>query len=244
MDHLAESMTTADTLIRGTATLSVVVKERAEELMAIIDKKGGTERDSFYEFGGALREILTKKLYAALGYSSFEALLDARRTVGLTQAKKLIEVNRCYSRETAVKLGLEKAFALARYCARTKDVPDPNVYLTEGFPVDGRRRPVDRVSLQTILTATRMAVGQDKGLSATSEDARSTATRTRREVIMHMQRCGVEVRARVVFVRGSWHLRIDLPVERVGDVFPEMTRREEATRVSGVVPPLKAVGER
>ena len=46
---------------------------RAEDLLLLIDRRKEQILDDFYDIGMALREILEKKLFEALGYASFDA---------------------------------------------------------------------------------------------------------------------------------------------------------------------------
>src|SRR4051812_34803194 len=93
---------------RATAIVTAATR-RAEALIAEILVKKTLIADAFYDLGLALRELQTKKMYSALGFSSFEALLCGRKLFGDTQARKLIAVVSTLDRETAIDLGVEKA---------------------------------------------------------------------------------------------------------------------------------------
>jgi len=107
---------------------------RGEALLAVVaqSRPRGRSHARFYEAGAALREILESELYRALGAESFDGLLETRRVVGRTQAFKLIEIARAFTAEQAVKLGMEKAYALARYTKATPEDDDPGAIASSG----------------------------------------------------------------------------------------------------------------
>lgn len=186
----------------------------AEELITRIERGKVGVAQAFHDIGRCLRELLDKKLYAALGFASFEAMLEGRALMGPTQAAKLIEVSSLFSKRDAVRLGPEKAYALARHVVRTKQKDDPAEYLLAGFPVGGRRRPIDEVTVREIFDATRTAVSRQHGERGESERAKRDAESIRRKVHAALsKRSGREVDVRVHFRRGGWRLVVELPVE-------------------------------
>jgi hypothetical protein len=195
-------------------TLAKASRASAEELIARIERGKTGVAQAFYEMGRCLSELLDKKLYAALGFSSFEAMLEGRGLMGPSQAAKLIEVSSLFTKRDAARLGPEKAYALARHVARTKQKDDPAEYLLEGFPVGGRRRPINEVTVREIFDATRTAVSRQHGERGESERAKRDAESTRRKVHAALaKRSTGKVEVRVQFRRGSWRLVVELPVE-------------------------------
>jgi hypothetical protein len=53
-------------------------KRRGQSLLALIERRKDRITEDFYDIGEALRELLNNKLYAALGFDTFEQLLDAQ----------------------------------------------------------------------------------------------------------------------------------------------------------------------
>ncbi|MEO6420737.1 MAG: hypothetical protein ABIP39_15100 [Polyangiaceae bacterium] len=197
--------------VRG---LSKASRANAEDLIARVERCKVGVAQAFHEMGRCLGELLEKKLYASLGYPSFEAMLEGRGLMGQSQAAKLIEVSTLFSKRDAARLGPEKAYALARHVARTKQKDDPGEYLLEGFPVGGRRRPIDEVTVREIVDATRTAVSRQHGERGESERARRDAESTRRKVHAAItKRAGGDADVRVAFRRGGWRLVVDLPLE-------------------------------
>ncbi|MEO6417883.1 MAG: hypothetical protein ABIP39_00650 [Polyangiaceae bacterium] len=186
----------------------------AEELIERVERLKLGIAQGFYEMGRCLGELLDKKLHLSLGFASFEAMLDERGVMSAMQAFKLIEVSRQFSKRDAVRLGPEKAYALVRHVARTKQTDDAAEYLLEGFPVGGRRRPIDEVTVRDILMATRTAVSRQQGERGESERARKDAESIRRKVHAALvKRVGDEAEVKVYFRRGGWRVVVELPAE-------------------------------
>ena len=186
----------------------------AEELLERLARLKGGVAQAFHEMGRCLAELLAKKLHASLGYASFEEMLEHRGVMSGMQAYKLIEVSKQFSKKEAARLGPEKAYALVRHVARTKQKDDPAEYLLEGFPVGGRRRPIDDVTVREILDATRSAVSRQHGEHGESERARRDAEAIVRKIKAALAKrtvSGAEVR--LTFRRGAWRLLLDLPAE-------------------------------
>jgi len=191
-----------------------VAKGRAESLIEVIGKQKRNIARAFYDLGMALRELSDKKLYAALGYDSFDQMLAERDLMGGTQARKLIEVVRVFERTRALELGPEKAYALARHVARTKQDDNVDEFVKRGFPIGGHRRPLDEVSAREITDATRVAVRKQKGQHGASERARKDAETIARHVKAALrQRTQDDAQVELTYRRGSWWLRVTLPAE-------------------------------
>lgn len=192
-------------------------RTRASQLLAFVERRKREIARAFYEVGASLRELNEKKLYASLGYASFDAMLADREVMSGFQARKLIEVVRTFDRDVAARLGAEKAYALARYVDRTKEVDDPAKYVRAGFPLGGHRKPIDVVTVRDITRATQVAVRRQKGQHGESERARLDAESVARRARATLgKRTDHMCEAAVVFRRGSWWLRVTLPVATAG----------------------------
>jgi hypothetical protein len=195
--------------------LATKTKARAEALVDHVVEKKQEMAILFYEIGDALLTLLDDKLYASLGYDSFDALVEDRGLMGLTQAKKLIEVRRTFGRAQALTLGPEKAYALARYAARTKKVDDASDFVARGFPIGGRRRPVEDVSIREIRLATRVAVSRQSGEHGANERARLDAESELRVVKSGLRDRGIDgATATLVFRHGMWSVALVIPAHK------------------------------
>jgi len=189
-------------------------RARANHLLVYIERHKREIARAFYELGSALRELHEKKLWAVLGYASFDAMLAEREVMSGFQARKLIEVVKSFDLSVAERLGAEKAYALARYVDRTKESDDPAEYVLEGFPLGGHRKPIDDVTVRDITQATQVAVRKQKGQHGESERARRDAESIARRVRGKLaERTDHSSEVALVFKRGAWRLRIDVPAD-------------------------------
>jgi hypothetical protein len=145
----------ARTLVRAGLAAQSALAKRAEALLALIERRKARIVEDFYDIGEALKELMDRKLYAALGFPSFEAMLAERGVIGREQARKLVAVVRQVPREQALALGQEKAYALVAYAAATP-APDTVMSLVgSGAKIAGQ--PVTGASVRDIEVATREA---------------------------------------------------------------------------------------
>jgi hypothetical protein len=199
----------------SSVALTKANRARGEQLVLEVVRLRNAIASSFYEMGRALGEILDKKLYASLGYKSFEEMLDHRELLGARQARKFIDVARAFERAPAIKIGPEKAYALIRYCARTEKHDDPSTLVEHGFPVAGRRKPIDVVTVRDIESATRTAVHRQGSNAEASERARRDVEAERRSILIALHKRGTDdVVVTTKLVRGAWRIVVDLPAAR------------------------------
>lgn len=159
--------------------------ERAVELLALIARRLKRIQEDFFEIGGALAELKEKKLFAALGYRTFDLMLAARVPIGRSQAYKLIAIVGRVSRDQAIELGEEKAYAIARLVATTPEADTVTSVLQGGVLVGGRKRSVRKMSRRDLEAATRTVAARSKtpppGEREAKRDARACAGADARE---------------------------------------------------------------
>ncbi|MEO8878758.1 MAG: hypothetical protein ABI461_24420 [Polyangiaceae bacterium] len=195
-------------------------KARAESLLDTIESRKREIGRAFYDLGTALRELHEKKLYGALGYESFDAMLNDRGVMSPAQARKLVEVVRSFQRDAAERLGAEKAYALARYVARTKQDDDVGELIASGFPVGGRRKSIDVVTVRQIAHATQVAVLKQKGQYGENARAKDRADIIARKIEAKLRKKTDDAATvAVVYHHGSWWLKLQLPAEMAEAVF-------------------------
>ncbi|MBI2393101.1 MAG: hypothetical protein HYV09_26185 [Deltaproteobacteria bacterium] len=142
-------------LLAAARKASTAAGKRAEELLALIERRKARIAEDFYEIGLALAEIRKKKLFVALGYSSFGGLLAARKVMSRRTAEKLIGVVSNVPRPKAMELGPEKAYALARLVATTPELDTIDEVLEEGVRVGKGRKKIAGASAREIEEAAR-----------------------------------------------------------------------------------------
>ncbi len=159
---------TAIAVVAETTKIREADKRHAETLLLLIERRKARISEDFYEIGKALRELKQKKLYLAAGFRSFEEMLKARDVISLTSAKKLMAVVASVPVEKALALGVEKAYALARYTAATPEPDSPALLLDSGAEVAGKK--VTTASLRDLERAAKTARAKNKPKRAPTPD--------------------------------------------------------------------------
>lgn len=139
--------------------------ERARALLDSIARRKKRIAEDFYGLGEELRELRDKKLYSKVyGYSSFDTFLDERAVYSPTQARKLIAIVRGMSKDRALELGVEKAYAAVSLANATEADESADEIFDEGHKVAGKR-PKD-ASLDDFESDARRARAERKAKSA------------------------------------------------------------------------------
>ncbi len=192
---------------------------RGEAILAEIEQRKGDAARAFYRIGSLLLEMEQKRLWLAMGADSLMQLLEARNLMSETQAKKLMEVTRRYSEKSALTLGPELAYAVARHVARTKAKDSVEEIVTRGFPVGGRRKPVSEISIREVRRATREAVSRQTGRHGESAQARRDADAALREARKALIAKGLHrPDVRLEFAGGQWVIVMRVPAGRLGAI--------------------------
>ncbi|MBK8251765.1 MAG: hypothetical protein IPK82_03750 [Polyangiaceae bacterium] len=198
------------------AQIASAAVRRAEELIALIERRKATITESFYEIGKALKELQQKKLYASLGYKSFDAMLRARGVFGVTQAGKLIQIVSTVPVKTALQLGPEKAFALVRYAAATPELDTPETLVTSGAKIG--KTSASAASVREITEATKQvrAKAKNKKVDPQEVEAERTAGQGRTWLKAHGVKGGEVLSRRT---KQGFRVFIELPVAAAGLLF-------------------------
>ena len=130
---------------------------RAEKLVDDVKRRKKRIASDFYEMGQALLELSEPAHYEALGYASFDELLQKRRLMSRMQAHKLVEVAGAYPKRLALKLGIEKAYLLTRYTAATPAADLARALATRNVSIDGT--PVMDATIADLRAATKRVAG-------------------------------------------------------------------------------------
>ena len=152
-------------------------RARLSELVVLIRQKLGTVADAFYDVGLALSEIVDEKLYLAERHASFGAFLKAHRFLSRAQASKLIAITKEVPRAQALKLGVEKSYALVGYASATPEADSPSSLLAAKASFGGKTAA--KTSKRSIEAATRAIRAKRPPTKAAAERAAETAKLTR-----------------------------------------------------------------
>ncbi len=194
-------------LAKRAVSVTTAAARRAEDLLALIARRKQRITEDFYEIGASLREIERKKLYVALGFKSFAALLQERDVMSERTARKLIEIVESVPRGRALELGSEKAYALARLAAATPELDDIDALLTKGARVRGKQHSVAQLSAAKIAEVARAVrpKKRSEGEREASSLARTLQATLRRRGARHLV-------AQAIQQGAKWHVRIELPL--------------------------------
>ncbi|MCC6558572.1 MAG: hypothetical protein IT372_37025 [Polyangiaceae bacterium] len=194
-------------------------RQRAEALLELIERRKESIAEDFYDLGEALRELQRKRLHVALGHASFAEMLRARRIMGLTQAKKLIEVAQALPRGKALELGPEKAYALARYAAATPEIDTARSLLEGGARIDDK--PIEELSVRELTRAigkVKAKVRRSKPVPAEEREALQAARRLQAWLRARGARDAIAVARKD---KGGFSLHVELRVEVVDELIGE-----------------------
>ena len=176
----------ARSLVRAAKRAQSAQAKRAEDLLALIARRKSRILDDFYDIGEALVELKKKKLFAALGFPSFEAMLDTRDVLGHTQAYKLIAVVTQLPRARAMELGQERAYALAALAAATPEHETAGELIETGLRVRGKTENVTKMSRRDLERAAREVrprAKKDEARRAADAEARACEKKLRKKHI-------------------------------------------------------------
>lgn len=163
-------------LVGGAKKVSAADRTKAESLLAEIARRKERIAEEFYDIGLALRDLSKPKLFTALGYSSFNALLQETEIIGKTTAWRLIDLVSSMSRDEALSYGQEKAAALLEYAKATAEVDTPRT-LIEGGKLPGGKKIADASvrDLKAGAKAARAVKGKGKPIAPEARAAAAEA---------------------------------------------------------------------
>jgi hypothetical protein len=144
-------------LSKSAVVASTAAARRAEELLSLITRRIKRISEDFFEIGLALQELKKKKLFVALGYASFAAMMAGRRIMSARAADKLIDIVAAVKRDQALVLGQEKAYALARLVAATPEPDTVADVVAEGATVRGKKVAVKDLTTREIAAVAKKA---------------------------------------------------------------------------------------
>ncbi len=99
--------------IRTPVTADAIKAKIADLHNALTQIKGFRKNlaKGFFDVGLVLREIQTKRLFEAKGFSTFEAFLERETAeLGKTTALRLVRIANLFQKEAALELGMDRVF--------------------------------------------------------------------------------------------------------------------------------------
>ncbi|CAN5773141.1 hypothetical protein BH09MYX1_BH09MYX1_36810 [soil metagenome] len=190
--------------------------KKATELLRLIARRKGRIVEDFYDIGAALKELLDKKLYLALGHASFEAMLEKRDVIGRTQAFKLIAVARELPRERALDVGAERAYALVALAAATPEKDSAGSILNTGVAVRGKVKDVTGLSKRELEAVTKTV----RPIKKVTDDERNARADVRHAQAA-LRASGVAAAVTLERAKGKWFAIVRVPLEKLSHLVRE-----------------------
>jgi hypothetical protein len=201
----------ADLVVRRATSAADESRARAEALLAKIVRRLARIRQDFYTIGMCLKELRDARLFVALGHRTFEHLLASRRLVGRTQAYKLMAIVEHVSRDKAIELGEEKAYALARFAAAAPDVETVEAVVERGIDVGRSHKRVEAMTVAEIERARRRVAGIRNARARGGASAHKRARQCER----FMRERGIDARVRVVRRSKKWWAQFEVLIDEL-----------------------------
>jgi hypothetical protein len=203
--------TTAKRLSLIEQTVANAVEKHAREgrgHLAMVNTKLSQIEGCFYEVGGALSKLREPRVWSALGFESFEALVETIPNLSLATANRLIRITEHYQEPTAIALTQTKAIALLTYVEATPEADDAESLASEDAVVGGL--PISKQSARGILEAAAEVRTVPKKPKRPGEaEARAHATSFERALEPLTKEA---VNVRVVHRKGTFRVLVDMPV--------------------------------
>jgi hypothetical protein len=184
---------------------------RAAELFAVIARRLKRIEEDFFDIGAALKELKEKKLFAAVGYRTFDQMLAERVPIGRSQAYKLIAIVERVGRDHAIELGEEKAYAIARLVAVTPEADTVASVLEDGVRVGTQRLPARTMSRRELDAARRTVAAEGKKVDPAERDAKREA----RTAQATLRKRGIGAKIELVKRDGRWWANVRVRVEEL-----------------------------
>lgn len=182
---------------------------RARGLVADIRKRLERIQEDFHAIGRLLTRLRNQKLYTALGYDSFEALLAGEKLMSVTTAYRMMRVATAFDARSAKSLGLQKAYALHAYTEATP-IDDIAKILAAGDARVGKSKtPVSEISVRELRAETRRQLRTTGKRKPSDEEkkARAAARAVQRAL---RKRGATDARAEAKRIDGRWRVLIDV----------------------------------
>lgn len=215
--------TTKKTAAKKVAALAksaeTAATRRAKELIDLIARRMQRITEDFFEIGAALRELHEKKLYASLGFASLGDLLKAHDLMSRSRAFELIHIVRTVPRREALELGAEKAYALSRLTAATKQLDTVEELAEQGVIVGGKRRKVEDLSVRDLQRTVKAERTKSHPVKPDPE-AKEAAAKARAVQAALRRRGARTATVETAKREGAWLLTVTLPVARADLLLP------------------------
>ena len=181
-------------------------REGRAQLLAVNTKLSQIE-SCFYDVGAALTKLREPRIWGAMGFASFEALVETIPNLSLPVANRLMRITEHYKETTAIALTQTKAIALLTYVEATPEADDAESLASEDAMVGGL--PISQQTVRGILEAAAEARPVSKQLRRPGEAEVRTQATTFERALEPLTNEAVNVR--VVHRKGKFRVLVDMP---------------------------------
>lgn len=174
---------------------------RVEAMIAEIHQLQGNITSGFWEIGRILKDLQDRKLFATLGFETFEELCEARLGLSKAVASKLITVAAQLPKPEAIKIGQERAYAVIAYTRSPKwnGALDPVDLVRRDAPIVPGK-PLSATPVREILAARPPKPKRLAERKASSDDTATERALKKQLSDLGIPRGAIEVRAGKVTV--------------------------------------------
>ncbi|MBK7395736.1 MAG: hypothetical protein IPJ34_05375 [Myxococcales bacterium] len=209
-----KSPKTSDAVLRKARAARRDAVAEAKALIADVREKKRQISDAFYDIGVALKKLSTTRLYAALGYTSFEALAKGELDLSRTVAYRLMAIADQLTRKRAIELGQTRSLALIGLAAATPEADTAEELARGKVRVPGHHAPLEpgKMSAKAIQRAATVERRSHLKRSAVERAAERWVTARRKKVARFGAEVVLEVR------KGQTMVSLRCPFDAIAEV--------------------------
>ena len=204
----------AGAMVTEGGKVSASDRAKAESLLSEIARRKQRIAEDFYEIGLALRDLSKQRMYVALGFSSFDALLTGRDVMGRTTAMRLVRLVSSMSRDEALAYGQEKASALLDYAKATSDVDTPKTLVQAGRLPNGK--PIAEASVRDLKEAAKQVRAKSGKSPTRSPEARAAENEAKALRAWLRARGAAKAKVDAVRAKGGYVVRVEMALDVSG----------------------------
>ena len=181
-------------------------REGRAQLLAVNAKLSQIE-SCFYDVGAALTKLREPRVWSAMGFASFEALIETMPNLSLPVANRLMRIAEHYKETTAIALTQTKAIALLTYVEATPEADDAESLASEDAIVGGL--PISQQTARGLLEAAADARPVSKLPNRPGEVEVRAQAKSFERALEPLTREAIHVR--IVHRKGAFRALVDMP---------------------------------
>ena len=194
--------------------------DAAKADIALIKRRQAQITESFYDIGEAIVRLKRPDMVKAAGYGSFRELCEKALDMSVATADRLVAIVTHVPREDALRMGQQRALALAMLANATPEADSATILETKTRKLpSGKRIDLAKATTREIEAATKELRAQSSAGKPSKKAPRGRTTtaeeKARAASLQKALREGGLARARVVVVATKPGQPADLRIDRV-----------------------------